>query len=80
MHLLALLALSLALMPTAGAQGLLLERFDEHDIVRGTGRERTIVKMVIEGGAADVRGVKLGSKLVSLNDTVVLSKTYLEVS
>ena len=36
--------------------------------------------MVIEGGAADVRGVKLGSKVVKINAIDVMSKPYLEVT
>jgi hypothetical protein len=45
----------------------------------GKKRERTLVKMVIDGGAADARGVKVGSKIVSLNDQGVMNKPYIEV-
>jgi len=59
--------------------GMLLERFDESsDDGDGRFRERTLVKMVLDGGAADVRGVQVGSKMVSLNGQPVLTKTYLE--
>ena len=58
---------------------MLLERFDEKDPVSGQNiRERTLVKMIIEGGAADRRGVKVGSKVVSINDTMVVDQSYLE--
>jgi len=58
--------------------GMLLEKFDELELTSGGTRERTLVKMVIEGGAADTRGLKMGSKLVSLNGFSVLNKPYLE--
>lgn len=67
------------IFPTEIKLGMLLERFDEKDPVSGQNiRERTLVKMIIEGGAADRRGVKVGSKVVSINDTMVVDQSYLE--
>ena len=37
-----------------------------------------VVKMIIENGAADSRGVRLGSKLVAVNEVDVSNKPYLE--
>ena len=61
--------------------GMLLEK--QEDWTPGTAsearKERTVVKMVIENGAADVRGVMVGSKVVRINSTDVMSKPYTEV-
>ena len=57
---------------------MLLERCDEPDPQKGGKVERTMVKMVIEGGAAEMRGVQLGSKVVSLNGRHTLGKSYQE--
>ena len=58
--------------------GMLLERFDERDDETNSKRERTLVKMVIEGGAAETRGVKVGSKVVSINGKSVMDRPYME--
>ena len=62
--------------------GVLLERCDSW--VNGTGgkagliREGTVVKLVVENGAADVKGVKLHSKVVAINDIDCEELPYLE--
>lgn len=61
--------------PHESKLGMLLEKSEE---VRGCKVvERTIVKMVIDGGAADTRGVKLGSKIVKVNGNNVVGADYL---
>jgi hypothetical protein len=74
-----------AVFPFETKLGMLLERCDEPSPPgKGPGKgakgqERTLVKMVIEGGAAEMRGVQVGSKLVALNGQKVnAGKTYLE--
>jgi len=58
--------------------GMLLEKCDETDPKKGGKVERTMVKMVIEGGAAEMRGVQLGSKVVSLNGRNAVGMAYQE--
>jgi len=56
--------------------GMLLERIDQWDETENKSKERTLVKMVVEGGAAEVRGVVVGSKIYSLNGENVVGKPY----
>ena len=63
---------------------MLLERHDEYATGGGGGQrgklvEQTIVKMVVDHGAADVKGVKLGSRVISVQGEDVRGKPYLEV-
>ena len=64
--------------PHESKLGMLLERADEWAGNSANRQERTVVKMVIENGAADSRGVRLGSKLLSVNNEDVSSRPYLE--
>ena len=69
--------------------GMLLERHDEVNSGSSTSsssssppgrmREVTIVKMVVEHGAADVKGVEVGSRVVAVNGARCEMKPYLEV-
>ena len=62
--------------------GMLLERHDEYQKdSNGRGKliETTIVKMVVDHGAADVKGVKLGSRVVSVNNKDCRNLPYLSV-
>ena len=67
--------------------GMLLERHDEYrtggggTVNGGRGKlcETTIVKMVVDHGAADVKGVKLGSRVVSVNEINCTNRPYLEI-
>eukprot|EP00622_Pseudochattonella_farcimen_P005332 FR740923.1.p1 GENE.FR740923.1~~FR740923.1.p1 ORF type:complete len:288 (+),score=32.39 FR740923.1:111-866(+) len=64
--------------PHESKLGMLLERADEWQGPASGRQERTVVKMIIENGAADSRGVRLGSKLVAVNEVDVSNKPYLE--
>ncbi|GMH60199.1 hypothetical protein TrRE_jg3769 [Triparma retinervis] len=61
--------------------GMLLERHDEWiQPPGGVGKlkECTVVKLIVEHGAADVKGVSLGSRVVAVNEHDCLHRPYLE--
>jgi len=69
------------LFETEKKLGMLLERHDEW--VQSPGsvgklKECTVVKLIVEHGAADVKGVTLGSRVVGVNGLDTRSRPYLE--
>ena len=62
--------------------GMLLERQDDwvpgNNGQPGLLKECTVVKLIVDHGAADVKGVSLGSKVIKVNEIECRSKSYLE--
>ncbi|CAM9344514.1 unnamed protein product [Scytosiphon promiscuus] len=58
--------------------GMLLERHDEWPDGREQRSERAIVKMVVDSGPAQIRGVTVGSKVKRVNGEPVEGLTYQE--
>ncbi|CAB1102962.1 unnamed protein product [Ectocarpus sp. CCAP 1310/34] len=56
--------------------GMLLERHDEWPDGREKRSERAIVKMVVDSGPAQIRGVTVGSKVKRVNGETVEGLTY----
>ena len=69
------------LFETEKKLGMLLERHDEWvQKPGGVGKlkECTVVKLIVEHGAADVKGVSLGSRVVAVNEHDCQHRPYLE--
>ncbi|GMH57183.1 hypothetical protein TrST_g13325 [Triparma strigata] len=62
--------------------GMLLERHDEwvpgNGKVAGKLKECTLVKLVVEHGAADVKGISVGSRVLAVNSHNCAHRPYLE--